>query len=163
MKGKQIIYLLIALLLPGCIFVFLKFFGKNRFAVEPLFQAEAPVPIAGCPPVIIPYQIPESIHREINATNDSLVVVVFGTLSSEGKSQLARVHESFGGESIHDVQLSDQESANSLWRSCIFFLKEPFNLVLVDNHRKIRGHYNIDDREDIDRLLTEITIILGKY
>ena len=37
MKQKKTVFLFLALILPICIFLFLKFFGKNEFAVEPLY------------------------------------------------------------------------------------------------------------------------------
>lgn len=163
MKGKQAIYLFLALLFPGCIFIFLKIFGKNEFAVQPLYQTEAPAVPNGCTPVTTPYLIPDSVFRQILPGNDSLSVIVMDDLSAEGKTQWERVAESFPNDPIHYMQLKSNDVKAASWRSCIFFLKEPFNLVLVDNHRRIRGEYDINDREDVDRLLTEITIILRKY
>jgi hypothetical protein len=163
MKGKQLIYLFIALLLPGCIFIFLKIFGKNEFAVQPLYQTETPTIPNGCTAVTIPYLIPDTVFRQIFPGNDSLSIIIFDDLSAEGKTQWERVGESFPTDPIHNIQLKEKDEKARQWRSCIFFLKEPFNLVLVDNHRRIRGEYDVNDREDVDRLLTEITIILRKY
>jgi hypothetical protein len=163
MKGKKLIYLFLALLLPGCIFVFLKLFGKNEFAVQPLYESVAPTSPNECQPVTLPYLIPDSIARTINSKNDSLVLVLFGDLSNEGKSQLDRVNEELAGGSLIEYQVRNNDPRISYWRSCIFFVREPFNLILVDNHKRIRGEYNINDREDVDRLLTEITIILRKF
>lgn len=36
-------------------------------------------------------------------------------------------------------------------------------IILVDGERRIRGYYDGTDREDIDRLITEINILLGNY
>jgi hypothetical protein len=163
MKGKKLVYLFLALLLPGCIFVFLKFFGKNEFAVQPLYESVAPISRHECHPVTLPYHVPDSIGRTINNTNDSLVMVIFGDISAEGKSQLNRVHEELAGASLQLYQVRINDPRSPYWKSCIFFLREPFNLILVDNHKRIRGEYNINDREDVDRLLTEITIILRKF
>jgi hypothetical protein len=163
MKGKQFIYLFLALLFPGCIFVFLKFFGKNEFAVAPLYQTVAPVASAECPGIKMPYLVPDSVLNAIEIENDSLVLVVFGDLTAEGKSQLNRVDDAFSDAPLHEFQVLNDHVRYPTWHSCIFFLREPFNLVLVDNHRQIRGEYNINDREDVDRLLTEIAIILRKF
>jgi hypothetical protein len=53
----------------------------------------------------------------------------------------------------------DTESA----RHCIFFLGNGLDVVMLDSRGAIRGQYTASDREDMDRLLTEITIILKKY
>ncbi len=36
-------------------------------------------------------------------------------------------------------------------------------VILVDEQKRIRGYYDGTDREDIDRLITEINILLGSY
>jgi hypothetical protein len=125
MKGKKLIYLFLALLLPGCIFVFLKLFGKNEFAVQPLYESVAPTLPNECQPVTLPYLIPDSIGRTINSKNDSLVLVLFGDLSAEGKSQLDRVKEELAWGSLIEYQVRDNDPGISYWRSCIFFVREP--------------------------------------
>jgi hypothetical protein len=49
-----------------------------------------------------------------------------------------------------------------VWSRCYLFNTEQKPLLLVDQQGKIRGHY-FNTREDVDRLLTEATIILKKY
>jgi hypothetical protein len=170
MKGKQLIFLLIALVLPGCVFVFLKIFGKNEFAVEPLYSAVAPEVPAGCSPVTVPYYVPDSIVKQLNFRQDSLsadkaglVLVMLGDLSADGITQLKRVDEEYNTDPVHQTVIGGSDPRMSSWKKCIFFLKEPFDLVLVDRKGALRGQYNSNDREDVDRLLTEITIILKKY
>jgi len=48
-------------------------------------------------------------------------------------------------------------------RRCLFFLDNDLNVVMLDRRGAIRGQYTAGDRDDMDRLLTEITIILKKY
>lgn len=163
MKGKQLTYLAIALLLPGSIFVFLKIFGKNEFAVEPLYSTVAPEAPAGCYAVKAPYHLPDSIVQQLNFQKDTLVLVVMGNLSADGAIQLHRVEEQTKTDPLHMILVGNNARRLRLWKKCIFFLKEPFDLVLVDKKGALRGQYNSNDREDVDRLLTEITIILKKY
>jgi hypothetical protein len=163
MKGKQLIFLLIALVLPGCVFVFLKIFGKNEFAVEPLYNAVAPEVPAGCSPVTVPYQVPDSIVKQLDFRQDSLVLVALGDLTADGITQLKRVDEEYSTDPIRQTVIGSSDPRMSFWKQCIFFLKEPFDLVLVDREGALRGQYSSNDREDVDRLLTEITIILKKY
>jgi hypothetical protein len=39
----------------------------------------------------------------------------------------------------------------------------PRNVVLVDNKKRIRGYYAIGSREETDRLIVEMEILLKKY
>ena len=161
MKGKQFIYLFAALLLPVCVFVFLKIFGKNEFAVEPLYVSESPEISSGCDSVTVPYYVPDSVMNQLDFKKDSLVAVIFGNPDKAAQTQLKRIDEEFNKDAIHKVFVADQ--THKTWRSCVFFMKTSNTLALVDYRGRIRGVYNPDDREDIDRLLTEITIILKKY
>lgn len=151
----------LALLLPGCVFVFLKLFGSNEFAVEPLFQNEVALP-QGCPSVTFPYHLHDSIMSSLKIENDSVVLVVLRALTPEGDTQVRRIEEEFKGDAVHTVFVHNTPNFNG-WKKCIFLLKEPFDLVLVDKVGTLRGQYISHDREDIDRLLTELAIILKKY
>jgi hypothetical protein len=48
-------------------------------------------------------------------------------------------------------------------RRCIFFLDSARDVVMIDRKGAIRGQYTAADRDEMDRMLTEITIILKKY
>lgn len=163
MKGNKLIFLFLAFLLPVLIFLFLRFFGKNEFAVEPLFVTEAPEVPSGCVSVSIPYHVPDSITKSLTSENDSLTLFVFGKPDKEALTQLARLDEEFADEAIHKKFIEQTHPEYTSLKQCIFFLKEPFDLVLVDRRGTIRGQYVNNDREDVDRLLTEIAIILKKY
>lgn len=163
MKGNKVIFLFLAFLLPVLIFLFLRFFGKNEFAVEPLYSTEAPEVPSGCSPVSIPYHVPDSIKKSLALENDTLTLLVFGKPDKEAKTQLARIDEEFAGDALHKKIIEPTYPEYTSLKQCIFFLKEPFDLVLVDRSGTIRGQYVNNDREDVDRLLTEIAIILKKY
>lgn len=163
MQGRKNLYLFIALLLPICVFIFLKIFGKNEFAVAPLFVDVMPETQPGCSTIALPYHTPDSIIHRLDFRNDSLVLVSFGELTKEGVNQLKRVEEQTQTDRIHRLHISSSDNRYTTWKNCIFFLKEPFDLVLVDRKGVIRGHYTSNDLDEADRLITEITIILKKY
>lgn len=162
MKGRKILYLFIALLLPGCVFVFLKFFGKNEFAVPPLYADVMPEVPAGCEKVTLPYFVPDSILSQLQFSQDSLVLISFGELTKEGTHQVDRVKELYPTEVVQ-WPISSADVRGTFWKHCTFFLKEPFDLVLVDRRGRIRGQYTSNDLDEMDRLITEITIILKRY
>jgi hypothetical protein len=159
---KKTILLFLALLFPACIFIFLKFFGKNEFAVPPLYSYTYPEGVEACGvTIVLPYHVPERITSSYFAHGDSLILFHFGELKSDSQNQLERISNEFG-KAIKLQQMQASESDVNI-RKCIFFLQEPYDLVLVDGAGLIRGQYISDDREEIDRLLMELAILLKKY
>ncbi len=160
MKKTKALLLFLALLLPILVFLFLKFFGKNEFAVPPLYTKTFPEVPQGCPPVkALPYRIADSVRVKIPFEDDSLVLITFNTLTTEAKNQIRRVEERFTN---YPVAFIRQGEPASKWQ-CIFFLKPPYDQVLIDRKGAIRGQYTAADLDEADRLITEITIILKKY
>ncbi len=160
---KKSIFLFLALILPVLIFIFLKFFGKNEFAVKPLFtESDSEIP-EGCFPVSFPYHVSDSVLRQLDLREDSLVLVLFGEPNEEAKIQINRIMEEISKDGIRMIRFPVLAGKVMQWKKCVFFLKEPFDLVMVDRTGLIRGQYTSDDREEVDRLLMEITIMLKKY
>jgi hypothetical protein len=180
MKGKKVVYLIVALALPALIFVFLKYFGENQFEVEPLFpEGVSGIPV-DCPeaPAGKPYRIPEKILLDLKWNpNDSLLLVYIG--SSQHSNLLMRIVSNFESQKVQIVKiLHASEPVNTSgeqgwvmvpdetlrqWINCFLFLKKPNDLVLVDHQRRIRGYYASQNRDEVDRLITEVAIILKHY
>ncbi len=164
--GKKIIFLFLALLLPAFIFVFLKIFGKNQFAVEPLFQTEAPSLHSRCDPAKTPYSIPlDKLDRFIKA-GDSLSIVFFRADSSARSVQgkiYGQLAEHYKNDPITPTIAWVSDNDFDVVFHCIFAMNKPKDIALIDNHGLIRGQYESSDRDEIDRLKTEITIILKRY
>jgi len=167
MNKTKITFLFLAFVLPVGIFVFLKLFGRNEFDVPPLYVHDAPPKLSGCVAASHPYHVPDSIRASYTSANDSLTIIYFQPLTSEGLNQLDRVRE----QTAHDpVRLTAGELStasavvdSASVRRCAFFLDGAVNVVMIDKRGLIRGQYTADDREEIDRLLTEVTILLKKY
>jgi hypothetical protein len=164
MRGKKILFLFLALLLPICVFLFLKLFGKNEFAVQPLFQDSLPENFSGCPPVQLPYKIHTETLSQIISDTDSLGLIYFKTDNSsrESDNQMARIRREFKSDKIL-LTIATGNLLNDHTRKCIFLLKDPYDLVLVDRKGVVRGQYVSHDRDEMDRLITEVDIILKKY
>ncbi len=162
MNLKKIVLLFLALLFPACVFVFLKFFGKNEFNVQPLYADAYPEGVGECGVTItLPYHIPDSVISSLQLSADSLTLIHFGKLNTESENQLSRVKKEHGMDVKFNF-LDDQKNAVTL-KNCVFFLKDPYNLVLVDNEGIIRGQYISNDRDEIDRLLMELSILFKRY
>jgi len=161
--NKKSVFLFLALLLPILIFLFLKFFGKNEFAVRPLFQDAVPEPQPGCLQVKAPYHIPDSVFHSLTFEQDSLLMLWFGDLMDAGDKQLRRVSNELKNDRIRNQVIASNDQKMQSWRTCIFLLKKPYDVVLIDRKGLIRGQFVADNREEIDRLITEVDIILKKY
>lgn len=157
-RPTKFLLLFLALLLPALIFVFLKKFGRNEFDVPPLFQ-EAVIAPADCESYnySFPYVVADSVLNNLGSSPDSLnLFVVDHTWVKAG----ARVLDELGlnGFVVHEIS-PDQRSI----AECALLLQPPADLAMVDGGGIIRGLYDLDDREDVDRLILEMKIILVRY
>jgi hypothetical protein len=186
MNLKKPILLFLALILPVGVFVFLKYFGKNEFAVPALFADGISVPV-GCESFRyeVPYFIPDTVLTTLRWNKqDSISLVVFkGSLitnQQERSIQLNRIFTAFPFDKFQVTMFSeDPETEQTILtdsrlilvqgqkivplRDCVFLLKPADNVVLLDFKKRIRGQYNLTNREDVDRLIMEMNIILKKY
>lgn len=184
---KKGVLLFLALLLPALVFVFLKFFGKNEFAVEPLFQESLEVP-ADCHGITYttPYTVGDSVLSKLqwNANGISLVLIV-DSISENQKEQITqikRVFQEFSHDPLNIVMLTEdlrsrqtnqseemfsmvnvaQDDLLKL-RNCVFLLDKYKDALLIDTMKRIVGQYDLTDREDADRLILELKIVFKKY
>jgi hypothetical protein len=163
MKSTKALFLFLALILPLCIFLFLKFFGRNEYDVKPLFSDVPPPTETECPAVSVPYAVHDSIMSQLLGLNDSLVVIVFNNEGDINSSnQIKRITKEASNLPLSLLTFSESER-HLFWKNCVFFLKGSQDMVIVDRRGRIRGQYISADREDVDRLLTEVTIILKRY
>jgi hypothetical protein len=160
MKLTKPLILFLALLFPACIFVFLKFFGDNQFDVPPLFANEYPKGFTECrQSLTLPYHVADSIQEAFSADLKPLTLIKFGEASAESESQLSRIKN----ETEINFQLAKTADSTLRIKECVFFLRDSLDLVFIDKEGLIRGQYISTDREEMDRLLTEISILLKQY
>jgi hypothetical protein len=164
MRGKKILFLFLALLLPVCIFIFLKLFGKNQFDVPLLFHTrDAEFPTSCGIAYTAPYTIPDSVLNMLRREGETPVYVLNFFSDS---SVLARVVTEIGEEEVTIIQARDlpvDSSKFQFLKNCILLAKDPANIILIDDEKRIRGFYEASDRDEIDRLLVELNIILKRY
>jgi|SRR6478609_299393 len=162
--NKKVFFLLLALIVPVLVFIFLKFFGKNEFSVEPLYQSlESKLP-TGCAGIKLPYAIADSSYHFLKEGHeiDTLLVLFCESKAinlEASEKQLTRLQEAFQfGSGLGLKRTTLNESLE-----CILLLQPKIDMVLVDAHQRIRGQYSSDDRDEVDRLMTELDIILKRY
>lgn len=162
MKGKKTLFLFLALLLPIFVFLFLKMFGRNEFVVKPLYHNVMPEVSAGCSrPISLPYHIPDTLSKQFNFAGDSLMIIWFTDVTKDTKRFFDKVSNNY--EAVSQLTLTPSIQKNMYRKKCIFFLKDNYDIVLLDKQGVIRGQYASMSREEIDRLFIELDIILKKY
>jgi hypothetical protein len=163
--NKKFLLLFLGLVLPVLVFIFLKFFGKNEFDV-PLPHADGVKQVpGGCDlDYSVPYHVNDSLLRKMQptATAPLLTLVNF----DKETVRLNDIEKKFTRDEVFHVSADKINfgvaNLDSIKR-CVLLIEEPATIVLIDNDRNIRGYYNGNDRDELDRLEAEITIILKKY
>jgi hypothetical protein len=155
--NRKVIYLFLALMLPGLIFVFLKYFGKNEFDIPVYYEngiAEVP---EGCKYSPGPYIVPDSVLTKWNWKGSSLLVA----LVEEGERKV--IKQLITDAKVENLQVVDLDKTDNKIKTCVLLVKDPWDVVLIDNHKRIRGYYKTGHRDDMDRLEVELKILLKKY
>jgi hypothetical protein len=154
---RKPIFLAIAFILPIVIFVFLKMFGKNEFEI-PIFHKDKIEAVAGCDnKYVAPYILPDTIITSVGGNGSEAILILFSGIEKEGKM---RLNEKYKPNQLQVVSLSEE---NAKGMKCAFLLADKFNSVLVDNKRQIRGYYQITTRDEVDRLMVELSILFKEY
>lgn len=163
---RQKIVLGLAFLLPGLVFIFLKFFGENVFDVPPLFQQEADIFPSDCGiHYAIPYVLADSIVSEFPFRDSAqFQIIAFPSEEIMQKKQLNRLREAFGDDGVLFTEVSKENMPDAgRLRHCIFLLQDPQQIVLIDRAGRIRGQYHGNSLEDMDRAMAELRILLKQY
>lgn len=161
---KKIAYLGLALLLPGLVFVFLKYAGSNRFDI-PVFYEDG---ITEGPPCVekseAPYKLPDSVSKFIPADKRGHVVIFPEPGVAPAVINAMLTNEIGLAFSVTDVaSLSADSTTQRKWRDCVFLVSAPSQTVLFDPQNRIRGYYDLRKRDEMDRLRVELKILLEKY
>lgn len=207
---KKYIVLALMLIIPACLFLFLKFQGKNHFQLEVM----VPVLSENCENVTAEvdsnYQLADfsfasnqdqSFSYNQFEGNISILHILENLDLKKGLAQmneLERVQSViankeeislftiYGNEQNEESQIYTQKlksinrESSSPWG--LYILTKPdveqlskclvgvgqgeakeANIVLVDKQKRIRGYYNGNEREEIDRLITELQVLEFEY
>lgn len=160
------IILVAILLIPIFIFLFLKFFGENRFDI-PIYHTEGfTSPFAHCESYSGSYTV--------KGLSDSNLPGVYLFLKPNEDFDFRQVNNIKNrltealGDIGHTVFTTDslQRQTNVLDAvtlrqklNCDFISDTLNQYILVDSKSRIRGYYNTE-REEIDRLIVEMKILL---
>lgn len=158
MNKKQII-LALAFVLPGLIFLFLKIFGNNHFEI-PIYYKDGltDVPVDCRLTTKGQYYLSDSLLHSVKWKKGTTLWIA-GASSSEWKE----LNHALKNEKPRMVQLINLDSLASAnvqrIKNCDLLIKKPWNTVLTDDQKRIRGYYSLSSREELDRLEIEIEIL----
>ena len=156
---RKTIFLSLAFILPIIVFVFLKMFGKNQFEI-PVFHAKKVEMGSGCDyQYVAPYILPDSILSMIGWKNEQATLIIYSNIVS---LEVKRLSEEFEPSMLQVVTMADDSKA-SMVKNCVFLLPAKSNAVLVDQKKQIRGYYQLTNRDEVDRLMVEISILVNDY
>lgn len=158
-------YLLLALLLPGMVFVFLKLGGSNRFDI-PVYPLPGTPLRSDCAEAVSDgYTLPDSAQARLIPDVQRVYVIIFGDREVDAQSIGQAVGEEIGPrvEFVSGETLSADPIVVQRWKSCVFLLSAPWQTALVDGSGKIRGFYDLRSRDEVDRLRVELKILLEMY
>lgn len=161
---RKLLYLFLALLLPGLVFVFLKYAGSNRFDI-PIFHTDsATIPVECGWQINAPYTLPDSVWKFIPGKRPANVVI-FPTPDVDPTMVAHDLADEIGDQvTVVDAGAIGVDSVSrQRWQSCIFLLQEPRQTVLFDEKGRIRGYYDLRSRDEMDRLRVELKILLEQY
>jgi hypothetical protein len=162
--NKKIIYLFIALLLPILIFLFLKYFGKNEFDIPVYYEKGVEDSLTStCGKKINgQYVIPDSMMASLKWNGG--VMLVIDVDGNEFKAVDELIDEKDPTNfSIFPLSKFSTPEKLSEFKKCVLFIRKPWNAVLIDKQKHIRGYYKVGDRNEMDRLEVELKILLMKH
>jgi len=159
--SKKITYLLVALALPGLIFIFLKIFGKNHFDIPVYYKEGITDSLKECSVMRHgQYTLADSVLKSFGCKND--VTCLFVDASEVNNKEMLQLKQSYSDNQLQIIALKGIESSRmSRIKKCVLFLKEPWKAVLVDKQKRIRGYYAFTSLEETDRLSVEVDILLA--
>ncbi|MGC4022444.1 MAG: hypothetical protein QM734_11085 [Cyclobacteriaceae bacterium] len=161
--NKKAIYLFLALLLPGLIFLFLKFFGENKFDIQIYYKDGVPDSVNTCKiKTRGQYYLSDSLLNILKWKNNSVLLIVES--EEDELTTVKQVIDDLGTGSVQLVSLNNfpYDVVHRL-KKCALFLGKPLNAVLIDKQKRIRGYYSVENRDELDRLEVELKILLEKY
>lgn len=175
-KLFKIFVLVVALLVPALIYLFLRGFGENHFAIPVYYEDGISLSVCGSldkKPHLVEFESyslqnahlfyfpewvnDEEFYRQCNRIQSKWPEIRFTAIADSSFSDIK-----IGNKLV----VSDEEQLFNI-ANCALVLGQDsaitqpiFNkLVLVDKQKHIRGYYTGDDLEDMDRLDIELDIL----
>jgi protein SCO1/2 len=176
-RGFKLFISVIILLLPALVFIFLRYFGENKFDV-PVQHPEG-LRISDCNKQGAPHKVPAIDSLRLDQDIFQLLYVDSGSIDKLELNELRRISENYPEIEVL-LFFADKESAlltkdysSDNWY--LFILKNELlkelnrcgfgninnqSLILKDPEQQVRGYYDINQKKEMDRLEGEIQILI---
>lgn len=160
-KLLKVSIITVVLLVPVLVFLFLKQFGSNEFNLPIYYNEGHPLPECSRS---------DSSHKvsaEFIFTNDLHLPLLAGfedVNANEFLFDLTNVLDKYPEVKIFSADASDLQTMNcQLVLGEDQLIEQPIanKFVLIDDQRRIRGYFQLDELDDIDRLDMELDILLN--
>src|SRR2546422_195499 len=126
--NKKNLYLFLALLLPGLVFVFLKYFGKNEFDIPVYFTKGVDDSLACGAPLREQYHISDSAFANLKCNNCGVTLIVEGSHESDEKYLSALENNGLiSGFRVIFLKNILPGDEGERFRRCVVFLRRPWN------------------------------------
>lgn len=161
MKLKWV-YLFLAFFLPIGLTFFLQFFGKSEFNIPVYYeQGISTDSLPGCQfNYTKPYVIADSVLKRLSRNSKGAMLITTDS-SVMATKNFDRIKEEIDYGQFTFVTLTQEKSDPLV--SCILFLNKSWTTILIDDQKRIRGYYAPASREEADRLIAEMKILLKDY
>lgn len=189
------VVLTVTLVFPVVIYLFLKNFGENKYAIPIYYQEEVGKEVSGCFEFSIPHNVDLSRYQSFNDNVPGGVAIINPVFDEcfdcpPNLNEIKRIvqrHPDINVVNLYVEQLTSYQSSItnqaenwlvkevelpdmiSILRCQLLFdipsktsvteMNQTNQLVLLDRQNRIRGYYKKNDREDVDRLILEISIL----
>lgn len=160
-KLIKIFVITVVLLLPVLVFLFLKQFGSNEFTL-PVYYASGN-PLEECRDTDAPHKVSNEFFFTYNL-NRPLIAGVQVRENNEYQYDLLNVLEKYPSVQTFAISPNDLQTINcELIIGEDHYINEPIinKYVLIDSDGQIRGYFQLDDLDEIQKLDMELDILLN--
>ena len=184
--SKKIVLLTLTLIFPVLIYMFLQGFGDNKFAIPKYYQNGIDTTLVSCGELSQPFAWKaQSLNSNSSEEKDIVIYDAFG-LTTEGSVDARNNLLSFlnkykdelnvhmisvnpdslkfkaltGFSNVNPVYVDEGSQRAFAYCNLVINNLDSSLLVLVDKERNIRGYFSPEKIKEIDRLNTEVLILL---
>ncbi|MEP2770665.1 MAG: hypothetical protein ABJH05_00865 [Fulvivirga sp.] len=160
------LFLIAILLIPICIFLFLKFFGENKFDIPVYYSEGVTSPFPYCESYSETYTV-EGLAKEklpgvflFFEEGEAFDLLQMNNVKNRLSETVGAIGYSVYTRDSTIKELNALDSATFIQKLQCQFVSDTLNqYILVDSKSRIRGYYDTE-RDEIDRLIVELKILL---
>jgi protein SCO1/2 len=170
------LFLFLLIALPVSVYVFLQAFGDNKFTIPIYYEKGITDIVTGCDQTLGQHIVPAFVENDSISTQYLNGIVIYNIGDVDKAQELEKSNNLLMLNEKLDVwkhvvyeDLTNNKDELVKFANCGLILRhievvhdyiKNDTLVLVDNQGRIRGYYGVLDRVEVDRLITEVNVLL---